>query len=257
MPYIVLDPASAAAAPTPSLAPGPDTAGNHPAGKSLKAMRDRLRIELGNRSDATSTLLNELINDSYLDIFSSLELPESQRGYGQTLVAGQALYALPAGVDTVLSISANNPGDVTTGAGLRKIDWQEYRKLPVRSGPPESWFRSQNIVVFWPTPEINYPVAFDVRVKPALLAADTDYPVIEDKWHEALYKGAKARAWEAVQNDTKAALAENSASRLIQRRSDRDAVETETEYPSMRPIRSKADLMAIRRTHRRIEPGEC
>lgn len=257
MPYIVLDPAAAAAAPVVSISPGPDTGVTHPNGKSLLMMMNRLKLELGNRTDLTPTILKEIVNDAYLDFTSALDLPEIHRAYGQTLVAGQALYTLPSAVDTVLGIAASEDGDITTGAGLEKIDWQLYRKLPDQEGEPSAWFRSQNIIVVWPTPDEAFDVAFDVKVKPAPLAADGDYPFLDDKWHEALFKAAKARAWEAVQNDTKAALAENSAARLVQRRSDREAEEKELEYPAVRPIKSRADLMALRRdTSRRIEPGE-
>lgn len=257
MPYFVLDPSTAAAAPAAaSLSPGPGIAADHPVGKSLLALRTRLKLELGNRTDLTDPVLNELINDAYFDFASALDLPELRGAYTQSLVVGQPFYLLPAAVDAVLGIAAADPTDGTIGAPLEKADWQTFRKLPDVSGEPDVWFRAQNMIVIWRTPDDTYTVAFDVRIKPAKLAADTDYPIFEDKWHEALYKAAKGRAWEAVQNDTKAALAENAVNRLVQRRTDREAEEQDTEYPSFRPIRSRADLMALRRNARRIEPGE-
>jgi hypothetical protein len=258
MPYNVLDPALAAAAPTVIFG-APESAGQHPAGKSLGGMRTTLVLELGNRTDlaAAGGLLDEKINDAYLDMYTSLDLPESVRSYSLTLVPGQALYLLPSTVDTVRAVSATDPTDGTVGGAIQKIDIFTYRKLPVRDDDPESWFREQNMLVFWPTPVAADIVSVDVRIKPAKLSSDTHYPILEDKWHEALLKGAKYRAWEALQNDTKSLTVQNEMVRLVQRRNDRTSGDQDEQYPSVRPIRSRRELMAMRSRPRKLEPGDC
>lgn len=251
MPYLVLDPTAAQAAPTVSFG-APETAATHPLGKSLLAMRTRLILELGRRDDIPAPVWNEWINDAYNEFYASLPLPETQESYGQTLVAGQPLYLTPLSVDAIRTVSASDPADATSGATLEKKDQVFYRKLPVRSGQPEFWFHENRMLVFWPTPDAAYPVTIDCFVNPLPLTADTDYPALDDKWHEPLLKAAKYRAWEGVQNDAKAALVSNETSRLIQRRNDRDALDQDTEYPSMRPVFSHRDLMALRRHSQRF-----
>lgn len=257
MPYIVLDPAAAAAAPVVTFGiPDDDT--KHPNGKSLAAMRTRLRFELGNRSvtDLPDSTVNEWINDSYIDLFSSLQLPEATRSFQIILVPDQPMYLLPANIDTVRDVSATDPTETDTGGGLKKSDIFEYRKRPIQSGDPELWFRDQSILVLWPTPDTADLLTVDCRIKVQKLEADDDYPILEDKWHEALFKGAKYRGWEAIQNDTKALTTMNEMTRLVGRKNDRDAGDKEDAYPSLRPITSHRDLMALRSRQRKFEPGE-
>lgn len=251
MPYLVLDPSAAQAAPFLSFGL-PEAASAHPGGKSLLAMRTRLILELGRRDDIPTPMWNEWINDAYQEFYAALNLPENVASYGQSLVSGQALYLTPPGIDAIRSVSAQDPTDATVGGTLEKKDHVYYRKLPVRTGQPEFWFHEKRMLVIWPTPDAAYPISIDGTIKPIPLVVDTDYPALEDKWHEPLLKAAKYRAWEAVQNDAKAALVSNEMSRLIQRRNDRDALDQDTEYPAMRPVFSQRDLMALRRHSRRM-----
>ena len=264
MPYIVLDPTTAQAAPAISFG-APDTVAKHPAGKSLSAMRTRLTLEVGNRVGdqvLTPAVLNEWINDAYIDLFGSLDLPEANASFQLLTVINQPFYLLPPGVDTIRMISEIGtdwtPTDNTRGKPLRKIDLNAYRRLPALipwspqnpqlSYQPSMWLREGTMLVLYPTPDNVYTLAVDVVIKPQPLVADTDYPILEDKWHEPLFKAAKYRAWEGIQNDTKALTTMNESARLIQRKNDRDAGDQANEYPTFRPIRSRHELNNIRAT---------
>lgn len=260
MPYIVLDPTLAQAAPVVPFGP-PDTLAKHPAGKSLSALRTRLILELGRRDDIPASVWNEWINDAYQDFYVSLDLPESRFSFPITMTIGQPMYLLPAQVNTVREISGIDPSQTSTnftvGGALEKIDTDSYRKLPDRKWSPEVWFREQDMLVFWPTPDKPYQLSIDVEGSPLPLVNDTDYPILQDHWHEALFKAAKYRAWEGVQNDTKALITQNEMSRLISRKIGQDAADQDTEYPSMRPIYSRRDITFLRRRQHRVEPGDC
>lgn len=255
MPYLVIDPAAATEIPFINYGV-PETAAQHPFGKSLSLMRARLVLELGRRTDIPDPMWNEWINDSYLDLFNSLELPEANKSFTFTTVVGQALYTLPSRVYTIRNLSITDPARTDSGGNLEKLDVFSYRKLPIRDGVPDGWLREQGMLVLWPTPDAEYPITVDARLQPMPLAADDDFPILEDKWHEIILRGGKARAWEAVQNDTKAALVTNSVVNLVQRHNNRDEIDNEVEYPSMRPVGSRRDLMALRRNLNNIEPGE-
>lgn len=256
MPYLPFDGIGAQAAPAITFGL-PELAARHPLGKSLGELRARLQFELGNRTDLTAVQLNEWINDAYLDLYSSLDLPDSKRSFGITLAAGQAFYGLPDTVDTVRSVAATDVSSADTGAALRASDEFLYRKRPIQSGPPEEWFRYLSLLVLWPTPDAADLLAVDVRIKPIKLTVDTTYPILEDKLHEALFKAAKYRAWEALQNDTKAATTMNEMTRLVQRKTDRDDGDKEEAYPSLRVVHSRDEIMNARVRPRWIEPGEC
>lgn len=255
MPYIQLDP-SIASPPTPVNFGLPEAASAHPAGKSLSAMRARLTLELGNRTDIPIAFWNEWINDAYLDIVASLDLPESKRSYQFITSNGQPLYLLPSQIDTIRSVTLIDPEDDTNGLMFQKIDTDSYRKLPPSCGPSEMWLREQNILILWPTPDDEYTVTVDARMKPMPLTEDLHYPAVDDKWHELILKSAKARAWEAVQNDTKAALVENAVVRQVQRKRDRDAQDNENAYPMLRPVRSFEEIMTLVPRRCRVEPGD-
>lgn len=246
MPYTVLDPSTAEVAPTVTFG-APEVAANHPMGKSLLALRNRLKLELGKRDDIPDAMWNEWINDGLLDVWTGLKLSDERTSYELTMVADQPLYLMPAAVLTVRAIGIVDPSQSDRGTSLEEIDVQSYRKLPVRSGDPEVWFPEKRMLVFWPTPDDAFVVAVDFVGRPQPLVTDTDYPPLDDKWHEIIFQAAKYRAWTAVQNDTKAALVETTMTRLVQRKNDEDAENAETKYPSLRPVRSRVDLMNLRR----------
>ena len=255
MPYIAIDPAAAEAA--PSVIYGlPESISQHPNGKSLLMMRTRLILELGARSDIPVPIWNEWINDAYQDVYASLNLPESKRSFELVTVDQQPLYLLPPTVDSVRNVSVVDPDDDTNGLDFSKIDLDSYRKLPPSCGAPEAWFREQNVLVLWPTPDQGYTLTVDVIAKPTNLSLDDHFPIVEDKWHEIILRSAKVRAWEGVQNDTKSALVENSVARQVQRKSDRDARDDESEYPAMRPVFSRHDIRRLGRSRSHVEPGE-
>lgn len=249
MPYAVIDAAIAEVAPALAYAI-PEDAVAHPQGKSLKSMRDRLILELGNRNDIPVPMWNEWINDGYVDFYSSLKLPEAQKSYDQVMVVGQPYYNLPLAVDEIQSISATDPMFANTGGTMENVDIQSYRKFPIRSGDPETWFLERRVLVFWPTPSKTFTVTVDVTLLPSKLVLDTDYPALDDKWHEPLFKAAKYRAWEGVQNDVKAQLTNNEMSKLVQRKVARSDDAEDTEYPALRPIFSRRDLLSFRRHQR-------
>jgi hypothetical protein len=255
MPYLALNPALAEGAPAITFG-APETLTLHPNGKSLGVIRSRLILELGNRTDIPTEIWNDWINDAYLDIYASLALPESKRSFDFQLRANQMLYLLPPTVDTIRSIVVTDTANANNGVSLEPIDSATYRKFPVMCGAPEYWFREQNMIILWPTPDDDYPAVIDGIIKPAKLVVDSDYPILEDKFHEIVLKSAKVRAWEGVQNDTKSALVENSVARQVQRKNDRDQQDAVNEYPSMRPVRSRRDIMRLNIRGPRSEPGE-
>lgn len=254
MPYVVLDPLQAVAAPAVSFG-APEAAPIHPFGKSLKMMRDRLILELGNRTDIGPTFWNEWINDSYQDLWVSLKFADAKRSYGFSLTPDKYFYLIPQTVSSIRDISGNDPTQTYVGGPLNKIDEFSFRKLPYQRGQVDSWFVDQRMIVVWPLPDKAYPVSVDCTARPAPLVDDNNYPAMDDMYHEVILTGARARAWEAVQNDTRAMLSENKVVRQVQRKDDKDVKNRESEYPSLRPVFTRRDLMNLRKKTG-IEPGE-
>lgn len=240
MPYIVLDPAVAAPAPAGVSFGAPLTS----VGKTLAGMRDRLASELGNREDLSTDQLNELINESYRDLSTSLDVPEMKGSFGFSTIAGQPFYLLPQGIRSVTRLSVLPPDNTIGGPlpALRKLSVDTYRDLPDLSGAPSSAFRWTKMLVLYPTPDDVYTVSADIRVKVSDLIQDTDSPLLDEEWHEAIYRGAKARGFDSTFNDTRAALQENQMTRLVRRKIDTEEEDADEMQGGMRPIRGRRDL---------------
>lgn len=224
-----------------------ETAADHPMGKSLLSMRTRLKLELGQRTDIPDDKWNEWINDGYQDFYSTLPLPDAKASFQLVTTANQPMYLMPAVAASVRQVSGSDQVILTEGGVLANTDVFTYRKLPVRTGAPEYWFREKKILVLWPTPDQAFNLSVDIVVKPAPLVNDADYPALEDKWHEALLNAAKYRAWTGVQNDTKSALVQNEMTREVQRRIDSDAADMDTQPAGLRPVFRRRDITRLRR----------
>lgn len=260
MPYLLLDPAAAQPAPTVVFG-APETITLHPMGKSLLMLRDRLKLELGRRTDIPDPQWNEWINDAYYHMYLGMDLTESKLNFKittNTPTVSQPLYLLPKNIEKVTNLElADNRFTTEVDKDIQPIDLDTYRKLPVRTARPNSWFERQRMIVLWPTPDNTYDIVIDGVGRPAPLVADTDYPILEDKWHEALFQGAKSRSWEAVQNDAKSLLSENKQARQMgQLEDDSNSADGSPAIAGLRMVRSRRDLMKLHRHGHIIEPGD-
>lgn len=217
----------------------------HNKGKTLAGMQNRLRIELGNRTDLTPALLAEWINDSYRDLAASLELPELKRSLSFLTTAGEEGYVLPANVGVISAVSWQDAeGD--EGAKLDKIDEDAYRKLPFESGVPKKFIHAQGALALWPVPDEVLTVVVDFRVKVVNLTEDTHSPIIDEEFHEAIYLGAKARGFDALKDFTSAQVMENRQIGSIRKKLDKRAQEDEGKTGQLRVVRRQQDLGRLR-----------
>lgn len=248
MPYLVIDPA--AAEPAPVLTVGaPHTSD----GETLATMRSELFYQLGGRDDLTDDRLDKLINWAYLDLWTSLKLDESQSSYGFNTVPGQALYALPYQVRSTLGAAIVDQTSAYGGVPLEKIDLTAYRRLEVASGPPRQFFRSDRVLVLYPTPDQIYPAIVDFRLRPAPLVADTDSPVLGHEWHETILLNARKKGFSALQEFDKAMPANNDFIDHVRRREDPSADEDTDRVVGSSVPRSARMLNRTRRFHREPE----
>lgn len=222
MPFTVLDPALAAAAPA-STAGQPATSGS----KNLAELRTFVKLGLGNRDDLTPDQLRDWINESYLDLVASLRLAELQGSLTLSLVSGQALYLLPAGVDTILGLAVVDSSLPEGGVPLSKTDQSAYREWENASGRPRRFFRLGQMLVVYPTPDKAYTAALDFRIGVTELSLDTHVPILAKHWHEVLGWGARVKALLSLGEYDKALVAENYFNKLVERRKDREADENE------------------------------
>jgi hypothetical protein len=250
MPYLNLTEATAAAAPV-LTAGAPLTS----TGKTLAQFRDELETALGNRDDYTPGQANTWINDAYLLIASGVKFAETKFGFTFNTVAGQPFYLLPPAAQYLTKLSLGDAADFPTygGTPLEPLDAEVYRQLPDTDylGIPRGYLRFGRMLVLWPTPTAVYPLYADGRVRPQVMTADTDSPILPPEWHRAILVKAKSFAQEDLEEYDNSERAQNSYVRMVREMGDPQA--EEEQFAQMRPVRKLSDLRRSRRTY---EPGE-
>lgn len=222
MPYGPLDPTAAEAAPVLTIgAPLTST------GKTLDGMLTELVLQLVGRTDIDPARITTFLNDAYIDLATSLKLPELNGTYTFETVIGQHLYLLPTQMFATYGAAIVDPVNYSYYGGqpLDKIDLDAYRGLPDRSDQPENYFLHSGMIVLWPTPNAIKTIAVDFQARPLPLAANTDSPVLGVEWHEIIQKMAREKAFEAVLEFQLAALMEASWTKQFARKKDPLAAE--------------------------------
>lgn len=250
MPFTVLDPSLAEAAPVTTL--GAPLTGE---GMSLLSLRGELDAMLGGRADIPTDRYDLWLNMAYRDLCTSLDIDELKGGLALELVAEQPLYLLPQAVDTILGASIVLPEseNINEGYPLDKIDLSSYRGLVSEDADPTMFFRLVNMLVFYPTPDSERTVALDVRIRPLDLEDETDCPIVPSEWHEGILLGAAARGHRALREFPAAAAMQNDYVSFLRRRTDREAAEDENRIIGTSVPR---DIRQLRNTVRRARVAE-
>lgn len=204
MPFTVLDPTTAAAAPVTTLGVPKISVG-----ETLATLRAELKLQVI-RNDVDDTRWNKWINQAHRKLVSMVTLQEFSGSLGINTVASQPFYLLPQAVGYIKKISLTDTVYYSRGGiDFQRIDLDYYRRLPVRTGQPEMYFRHGDMLVVWPTPNTVDAVTIDFRVRPVDLTLDTHSPIVPLEWHEALGLKARHIAFRALQIFDKAAIAQN------------------------------------------------
>jgi hypothetical protein len=175
---------------------------------NLADMTNELHQMLARRNDVGQERLVRWINWGYINLARSVKMPELLGTALITTVVDQYQY-----VGSPVIASTRGASIVSTswdgGRPLDKTDLIGYRSRPERSGLPDSYFRYNDIIVLHPTPDAEYEVFVDFRVRPLPLSADDHAPILGIEWIEAIVMNARRKAFGALLEFDKAALANN------------------------------------------------
>lgn len=246
MPFNILDPAIAAAAPAV-------TAGNalNAVGETLLTLKTELLLRLGSRSDIGVGRAELWINFAYFDIVTSLEIDDMRGSYSFNTVAGTYLYKLPDSVFYTDAVSMVDEATYPDFGGLQYelIDLDRYRRLPattvgaqINTATPLAYFRYAKMLVLYPTPSLVSPVAVDFIIRPVKLVADADSPILAYEWHEAILLLARAKAHSALLEYDLAETAHNEYINFVRRKLDKGAQEQKGTNAKATPVRSRRQL---------------
>lgn len=230
MPFQVLNPATAAAAPvTTAGAPLIST------GETLLSIRDELVLQMESRTSLTSagnTRINKHINWAYISLCSMIDLTELHSDLQIDVVASQPLYNLPRQISVARQLAIVDAMNYAEGGRiLAKIDYKSYRRQTdyPATDEPRAWFRYNRMLVLWPTPVAARTAALEFKIRPDDLTADTHSPIIPVEWHEAILLFAKSRIERSVRMYQAAQQSWNDALTIIRPILNTDAAEAGTQ----------------------------
>lgn len=245
MPYTVLNPATAATAPSTTVG-NPLTS----VGETLATFQAELLVMLGNRADATPSRMTSWINKAYTNLAAMLDIKELEGSVALSLVVDQPFYLIPTVVSYIKRLSIVDTTNYAEGGReMEMIDEPTYRTLPVSSylgtGTqvwPTSYFRYGRMVVVYPTPGTSYTVSMDFKIRPARLSVSTDSPILPEEFHEVILLMALARANRMFKLYKEAALAQNDALVVLRPLLNTDAEERDAMHMVAQPVRTSRDL---------------
>lgn len=251
MPYIVLDPTTAQAAPV-------TTAGNPltSVGETLASFQANLLEDLQGRTDVSATRTKRWVNKGYRRLASMVDVKELNSSLGLTLVADQPFYLLPTAVAWIKRIVVEDPDNYYYRGGdeWEMIDEMTYRNLPdsdeIEDLLPSSYFRYGRMVVVYPTPtltnEAGDVAAMDFRVRVADLANPTDSPILPVEFHETIYLFALAEAQRRLGMRSEGDRTFNDAVSSLRTIINTDAEEADAMHMVMQPTRERSQLYRSR-----------
>lgn len=245
MPYVALDPASAAAAPVTTIGqPLTDE------GETLASFRAELKA-LAIRTDV-DTRLDGWINLAYRHVAAMVTLSEMMGSLAISTVADQPLYLLPRAVAWIKAVPLSDPTlfSLAGGRNMTMTDLPGYRELPDyppgwNFWGPYRYFRFGRILALWPKPAIAQSVIIDFRVRPLDMTDDHHSPILPPEWHEGILMRARHVAFRSLQMFDKAAIAQNDFLSSIRTIENTDASEVAGKTAGFYPAQ------ALRSSYRR------
>jgi len=196
MPSIVVNRASAnsTAIVSPSEA-GPAATG----WRTFLQLQTEVARRMGGRADLDTNALKLHINEAYVELCSMVDFQWLTASVTWTAEAGQPLYALPEEIREIVSLQTTGNTDVDDEGPLEKSDLEEYRRFAQdntdeAAKPTFYAIGPDDTLVLWRTPDVAYTMSMEVKLAPALLSADSDYPVLRKEWIEPLTMLAVSKA---------------------------------------------------------------
>lgn len=242
MPFQSFDP-SAAVSITSSSQSGPLTSG----WLSLSQLRTELSNRLGGRSDIDADRLNLWLNEAYIDLCNALDLAVLRSQITHTMTVGRVDYKLPANIRMAVAISYEYDG---CGGLIDKIDPEEYRRIRIQydSGAPVVWTPFMpELIVFYPSPDVAYPLTLDVKLRPTRMTLDAHYPILPDEYIEGLLLLARSKAFSALMEFSLGGQCMNEYVSFMRSRRNEVAEQDEGRVGRIVPVRSQKQFLTSKR----------
>jgi hypothetical protein len=168
---------------------------------TLNLTKLRADVRKGLALDATdlpNADVDSLLNRTYWEILEKFHIRETESSTTFTTNQGQREYVLPPDFES-LRISAIVDPDTLKHSKLDLFSVKEYEQVynedEAEEGFPTKYFRANESIILWPTPDDTYDIVIHYRQRLEDLADGNIDPMLPRSWQELLIFGAIFRGW--------------------------------------------------------------
>jgi hypothetical protein len=158
-------------------------------------VRESLAVDATDMPDATIDLL---LNRTYWELLEKFHIRETESSTTLTTNQGQREYLLPPDFES-LRISAIIDPETNQHHKLSMFSVKEYEALQnddvENEEFPTHYFRANESLILWPTPDDTYTVILHYRQTLADLSDAAPSAALPKSWQELLIFGAVFRGW--------------------------------------------------------------
>jgi hypothetical protein len=148
--------------------------------------------------DMSPADVDSLLNRTYWEILEKFHIRETESATTFTTNQGQREYVLPPDFES-LRISAIVDPNTMQHSKLDLFSVKEYEQVYNESEEeqafPTKYFRANESIILWPTPDDTYDIVIHYRQTLADLATGNPDPALPRSWQELLIFGAIFRGW--------------------------------------------------------------
>lgn len=160
-----------------------------------EVLRRTGQIEAATLSGAKTPVVQtrDFLNETYVEMLQRLKVNRLLKTGSLNTINGTAGYALASDAE-INGVVSDSVKESTSQLRLR----EENYSYPLEhgasvSGRPECFYRSGNMIYFYPVPDAAYTIQYQYLVKPAALVNDSDTTALPVEWEKVLILGTQAR----------------------------------------------------------------
>ncbi len=195
-------------------------------------MRTEVVFIIGNRTDISTSTIDNWIRRAYQHITQSVELPEAFETVAQIMTIGTRAYTLPTNYFSVYTVRNN-----TTDLAVIQRSQSDYNALSTEvDGPVTDYAVFNKTFKVHPTPDASESIQVDYRKIFADLTTDATAHALPDSWDHPIIHLAAGFGFDFLNEIERARHYKAEARRYVREQTNRLAAELIDRNEAMRVI---------------------
>lgn len=198
------------------------------------------------------------LNKSFWELMNKLNFRENELSGSFSLTINQPRYTLPVLFEAIRSIATINPDDSqSTSLNQQSSQWYNDKLITstiLQYGQPTDYWRENNEIILWPTPNKAYVTNLQYIVTLDDIAdSPTNFLPIPQVWHEIIELGGTWRTFYLLGDKTQSDNIHNTQIGMINSTVPVEAVEqADTQMARAIPVRPTYNLISSSGSSRRL-----